>query len=253
MTIRRALAAVAAAAATVMLAPAAVAAPSSGGMLPGSLGDVARAVADSSTQIPGAGDAGAVTGEQPWFAAQVPAIATQVVAVESTGGTTASLQRYERSGLGWTPVGEPVAATVGKNGLGGVAKEGDARTPAGVYTLNTAFGRAKDPGARVPYFQADNDDWWVGDSKSPMYNTHQECAPGTCPFDESSSEHLASYDVYDYALVMGVNPERRPYGGSAFFLHESNGSPTLGCVGVPTDVVRDLVTWADATTFIALR
>lgn len=244
---RRGLLAAIAIAAPLLFAPAAVAAPGSAGVLPGSLGDIA---APGGRALPGAADA---AGEQPWFSAAVPVTATRVVAVESTGGSTATLRKYERSGAGWTAIGTPVDAMVGRNGLGGTAREGDARTPAGVYTLNSAFGRAADPGATVPYVQVDDDDWWVGDSASPLYNTHQECAPGTCPFDESRSEHLASYDVYDYALVMGVNPARRPYGGSAFFLHESNGAPTLGCVAVPTDVVRDLVTWANSTTYIALR
>jgi hypothetical protein len=67
---------------------------------------------------------------------------------------------------------------------------------------------AADPGAGVPYLHMDTSDWWVSDVRSPVYNRHQRCAPGTCPFGR----------VYDYALVMGVDQLRAPGGGSAFFL-----------------------------------
>ncbi|MBV7295032.1 L,D-transpeptidase family protein [Corynebacterium sp. TAE3-ERU12] len=188
-----------------------------------------------------------------WFDSDVPLTATQVVAVEGTNGSNATLRRYERVGGGWLPVGPAISAKVGPHGIGKNYGEGTPMTPAGVFTLNTAFGRAADPGAKVPYTQVDGDDWWVGDSNSPLYNTHQECNPGTCPFDESKSERLASYDVYDYALVMGVNPTRKPGGGSAFFLHETNGAATAGCVAVTTEQIVELVRWADKNTYIALR
>lgn len=220
----------------------------------GALADAAAEALGALPALPGApGAPGAAAVRQPWFGARVPATATRVIAVESTGGSDARLLRYRRVPGGWAPVGDPVAAKVGSAGIGADYREGVPRTPAGAYPLESAFGRAPDPGAKLPYRRLDGEDWWVSDPASPAYNTHQRCRPGTCPFDESRSEHLIDYAVYDHALVMGVNRARVPGAGSAFFIHSTNGAATGGCVAVPTATVVELLRWADAGTWVALR
>ncbi|WP_146231906.1 L,D-transpeptidase family protein [Lentzea atacamensis] len=130
---------------------------------------------------------------------------------------------------------------------------GDQATPAGVFAITGAFGRQADPGAGVSYFRIDDSDWWVSDVNSPDYNTHQRCARGTCPFNESTSENLAEHGaVYDYALVMAVNSQRVPGAGSAFFVHVTNGAPTAGCVAIPASTLASIVRWVRPGTMIAL-
>jgi L,D-peptidoglycan transpeptidase YkuD (ErfK/YbiS/YcfS/YnhG family) len=93
----------------------------------------------------------------------------------------------------------------------------------------------------------------VSDVDSPDYNTHQRCARGTCPFNESRSENLYEQGaVYDHALVMGVNSQRVPGGGSAFFLHVTNGAPTAGCVAIPASTLVSIMRWVRPGTVIAL-
>ena len=126
-------------------------------------------------------------------------------------------------------------------------------TPAGVFAITSAFGRQPDPGAGLPYLRVDNSDWWVSDVNSPDYNTHQRCARGTCPFNESKSENLGEQGaVYDYALVMGVNAQRVPGGGSAFFVHVTNGAATAGCVAIAASTLVSILRWVRPGTVIVL-
>jgi L,D-peptidoglycan transpeptidase YkuD (ErfK/YbiS/YcfS/YnhG family) len=190
--------------------------------------------------------------EVPWFAGRVGG-AAQVISVVGAGGSDATLSTWQRSGSDWEQVLGGVAAKVGPPGISSSYGESSAATPAGVFAITGAFGRQADPGAGIPYFRVDDRDWWVSDVGSPDYNTHQRCARGTCPFDESASENLAAHGaVYDYALVMGVNAQRVPGGGSAFFLHVTNGAATAGCVAIQADALVSVLRWAGQGTVIAL-
>ncbi|WP_373294028.1 L,D-transpeptidase family protein [Lentzea pudingi] len=169
------------------------------------------------------------------------------------GGSDATLSTWQKSGSEWARVLGGVAAKVGPPGISSSYGESSSATPAGVFEITGAFGRQADPGAGVSYFQVDSSDWWVSDVNSPDYNTHQRCARGTCPFNESRSENLASYGaVYDYALVMGVNAQRVPGGGSAFFVHVTNGAATAGCVAIPASTLVSILRWVRPGTVIAL-
>jgi L,D-peptidoglycan transpeptidase YkuD (ErfK/YbiS/YcfS/YnhG family) len=69
----------------------------------------------------------------------------------------------------------------------------------------------------------------------------------------STSENLAEHGaVYDYALVMGVNSQRVPGGGSASFVHVTNGAPTVGCVAIPASTLASILRWVGPSTVIAL-
>lgn len=190
--------------------------------------------------------------EAPWFAARVGS-ATQVISVVGAGGSNATLSTWQKSGSDWAQMLGGVAAKVGSPGISSSYGESSFATPAGVFAITGAFGRQADPGAGVSYFRIDNSDWWVSDVSSPDYNTHQRCARGTCPFNESKSENLSDHGaVYDYALVMGVNAQRVPGGGSAFFVHVTNGAPTAGCVAIPASTLVSIMRWVRPGTVIAL-
>ncbi|WP_215732677.1 L,D-transpeptidase family protein [Lentzea atacamensis] len=179
--------------------------------------------------------------------------ASQVISVVGAGGSNATLSTWQRSGSDWAQVLGGVAAKVGSPGISSSYGESSSATPAGVFAITGAFGRQADPGAGVSYFWIDDSDWWVSDVNSSAYNTHQRCARGTCPFNESTSENLASHGaVYDYALVMGVNAQRVPGAGSAFFVHVTNGAPTAGCVAISAGTLASIVRWVRPGAVIAL-
>jgi L,D-peptidoglycan transpeptidase YkuD (ErfK/YbiS/YcfS/YnhG family) len=124
-----------------------------------------------------------------------------------------------------------------------------ARTPAGTFPVTQSFGREANPGTALPYAHVGPDDWWVGDTRSPLYNTHQTCAPGRCPFDERASENLqAAGHAYDHAIVIDANTDPvRPGAGSAYFLHIGGDRPTAACVATGEDTVIRLLRWLTPT------
>jgi hypothetical protein len=115
----------------------------------------------------------------------IPPTTSQVVLVTApnASSTTAMIEAWQRAGNGWRPILGPVPAHIGADGIGR-ASESTSRTPAGLFGLTQAFGRAANPGTRQPWFHATTNDWWVSDVRSPAYNTHQRCSPGKCPFNE---------------------------------------------------------------------
>lgn len=80
----------------------------------------------------------------------------------------------------------------------------------------------------------------------PNYNTWQER-----DFSASVDEHLASYSsAYQYAVVINYNTACVKGGGSAFFLHCGGGSPTAGCVAIPTGYMRQALQTLQSGAYI---
>lgn len=88
----------------------------------------------------------------PWFANAV-GNATQVVSVVSTGGSNATMEVFQRTGTGWQSLRSGIPTHVGSAGMAPQAKSGVPATPMGVYTLDSAFGTAPNPGTGLPYTQ----------------------------------------------------------------------------------------------------
>lgn len=173
--------------------------------------------------------------------------ATQIITVRassrySTAGRLTAWQK--QSNGGWTKKFGPVTAHLGRDGVGAPSEYGS-RTPQGTWTISQAFGRNADPGTLLPYTNVNGDDWWVSDVNSPAYNTLQICAAQNCPFNTGAGENL--YDagsVYDYAVVMDVNRwPATPGGGSAYFLHVTDGTATAGCVSVDAGTLVSIMRW----------
>jgi L,D-peptidoglycan transpeptidase YkuD (ErfK/YbiS/YcfS/YnhG family) len=182
--------------------------------------------------------------------------ATRVITVvaASTGSTTATLQAWQKSGAGWLGYGPSIQAHLGSAGLTYHPSESLPATPIGSFTLTRAFGRDSNPGTALPYLQTSPSDWWIsqyGGKYAGCYNTLQTAAPSaSCPYTEGTpNEHL--YDeipFYDYAVVMDVNTANAPGGvvqggGSAFFLHVTDGTPTAGCVSIPAGNLVTIMRW----------
>lgn len=178
-------------------------------------------------------------------AAATPPTHQQVVVVHTSSAraTVGTLETYAWRNGAWHRVLGPVRAYVGAEGIG-TGSEWHSRTPAGVHTLTEGFGWDANPGTRMPYQKVGNAAWWVSDVHSSAYNTMQFCKPAACAFDTESSERLASIAVYRHAMVIDYNRwPARSGSGSAFFLHESAGAPTAGCVAINADVLSRVMRW----------
>ena len=168
---------------------------------------------------------------------------SQLILAESFGAD-ALVHYYEKDELGqWSMVFEPSDGFVGVNGVG-AAREGSMYTPYGLYSLDFAFGNAADPGALLEYRNVTSTIFWVDDPDSVYYNQWVD-SDEVEAVDWNSAEHLSSVSVYDYAVVIGYNKDCVPGAGSAFFLHSSSGSPTAGCVSVPSEQMVEILRWLD--------
>src|SRR4029453_1805740 len=130
-----------------------------------------------------------------------------------------------------------MSAQVGELGVGAPG-DGIHRTPSGTFTFDQAFGRQPDPGTKMPYFQATDQDWWDEDAKSPTYNTHVRGSGSPSSIAENLYD---SGPVYDYAVNIAVNPQRIPGRVAGIFLHVTDGNPTWGCVAIGRDEMRSVL------------
>jgi L,D-peptidoglycan transpeptidase YkuD (ErfK/YbiS/YcfS/YnhG family) len=180
----------------------------------------------------------------PWFANQV-GNATQVISVVGVGPTDANIDVYERTGAGWQAVSAGIPAKIGEKGMSADHYDGSMMTPMGIYTLDFAFGTQPNPGGGLQYVQVTPNHWWDGDMKSPTYNLMQVCEKAQCTFNTSPSSGTENLDIpqYAHAVVMGVNKERIPGKGGAFFLHTTDGGPTAGCVAIDDAMMVKLIQW----------
>ena len=164
----------------------------------------------------------------------------QIVLVGATGGSDALLSFYEKGAGGWQEVFTR-KAYIGRNGLG-KEREGDAKTPAGVFRFTRAFGIEPDPGCAMGYVQVDETHYWVCDSTSPLYNRFVSTRDSD-GFDKAVSEHIMEYAMpYAYCLNISYNEQGKPGLGSAIFLHCcSQKKYTGGCVAIPEEAMRLLL------------
>ncbi len=195
----------------------------------------------------------------------VPPESRQMVLSVSAGweATPALLQAYERPSADapWQPVGPPIEASLGRTGLawgrglhppglaGPQKREGDGKSPAGVFDLRLVTGHDPAPpaGTRLPYRQATATLRCVDDALSPRYNELVDEA--TVAKDWSSAEDMRREDEL-YRLVVWVGHNDAPVvpgGGSCIFLHLRAGpdSTTAGCTAFEREPMERLLRWLD--------
>ncbi|QDG51493.1 DUF1287 domain-containing protein [Persicimonas caeni] len=185
----------------------------------------------------------------------------QVILVQtgSASSSRGTLRRFRRTEDGWQQVGELVDVRLGAAGLGEgrglydfdagdleAKKEGDKRSPAGVFGLGTAFGTVEKPyEGDWPWRSVDARDRWVDDPTSPHYNTWQRVGADGKEGDWKSAEKLAMYRL---GLVVEHNTKDVKKGaGSAIFLHTFavGEGATLGCTSTKQAALVELLGWLD--------
>lgn len=161
--------------------------------------------------------------------------------------TKTTLYTMEKQKGIWQAVLEPFDAVAGEKGFAkqGEKKEGDGKTPSGIYPLKTAFGYESTVKTKMPYRQASADDVWVDDPESPDYNH----------WVKKQDTHAASFELmkrndnlYKLGVVIEYNtdPVIKGY-GSAIFLHiwKGEGITTAGCVAVSEENIVKILEWLD--------
>ncbi len=150
----------------------------------------------------------------------------------------------ERRGDESTDVVKSRPGVIGPKGFAppGEKREGDGRTPTGVFRIGTAFGYEPSINTKLAYRQTTADDFWVDDPGSPQYNRWIHGKP------EAKSFEKLRIDAYRYAAAVEYNTDPVvPGHGSAIFLHVWSGpdKPTSGCVALAEADVKKLLGWLD--------
>jgi len=170
-----------------------------------------------------------------------------VTAVARTRRSTQAVFRlWTKRGGCWRPAAGPWTAWLGGNGTSPVKREGDRRTPTGIFGfLRTMYGVAPNPGVRYRFHRVVCGDWWVEDSRSPYYNRFRHVRCGSKPPFRTTSEDMSrSPTAYRHLAVIAYNTNPVvPGRGSGIFLHVSTGRPTLGCVSLPVPQLVRTLRW----------
>ncbi len=205
--------------------------------------------------------------------AELPIPSRQIIAVISEGWDIphGKLLRLEAdvSGSNWKLLPPVVPVSLGRSGLAvGLGlhspdlsgpqnkREGDERSPAGIFRLEGGFGKLPLAPQHFPYRQCQAGDFWVDDPASAFYNEWvDESIPATRRDWRTAETLLLRSSLYDYAVIVGHN--RRPArkgAGSAIFLHvwAGPGHGTAGCTAMAKADMRELLLWLDRDRFPVL-
>ena len=147
----------------------------------------------------------------------------------------------------------------GKNGLG-KEKEGDLKTPIGLFDLGIAFGLHKNIKTELDYYFLNKNMYWICDSNSKYYNQFVDLSKKENDIEkrailkdwkDSEIEHLIDENVaYEYAIEIKYNKKCEQGKGSAIFLHCIKNGPTAGCVSIPAEKMKYILEHIEKDTKI---
>lgn len=135
--------------------------------------------------------------------------------------------------------------TVGYGGTAepGTKREGDGKSPEGVWALRRGLCYVKDFDSTFPMEQYDEDDMWSEEVESADYNTFVRN-----PSPDAEGDRLWERREVQYRYIVVVEYNTDPVvkgAGSAIFIHawRAEGKPTAGCIGMAEQSVKRLIEW----------
>lgn len=187
-----------------------------------------------------------------------------IVQAKTWDSLEAVLSLHEKKDGEWQTVKQGIPVVLGKKGLGWgrsfdidyealdetapVKKEGDGKSPAGIFAIGQAFGFSeKAPYIKLPYIKLTDRIECVDDGESQHYNriVDNSAVPSR---DWESSEKMSAIDAYKTGLVIEHNVQPVVKGcGSCIFLHirEAPDKGTSGCTAMAEDNLVFLMQWLD--------
>ncbi|MCM0082148.1 L,D-transpeptidase family protein [Geomonas sp. Red32] len=175
---------------------------------------------------------------------------SQLVLVTGEAGATASAVLaigLEKEDGAWRVAVPAIDAVIGSGGFAepGRKREGDMRTPSGVFPLERTFGYQPSLDSKMPYRQVTGEDVWVDDVNADDYN--RPAKKGETRANSFEKLKLRN-DLYRYLLVVEYNTRPVVKGmGSAIFFHTwaGPGIATSGCIAMPQEQLMRLLRWLD--------
>jgi L,D-peptidoglycan transpeptidase YkuD (ErfK/YbiS/YcfS/YnhG family) len=124
-----------------------------------------------------------------------------------------------------------------------IKQEGDGRSPAGVFALNSSFGYEAHT-FLLPFRNSTSEDICVDDTNSSLYNSLVTMPP----IKPNSFEFMKRQDdQYKLGVVVDYNPDKIAHNGSCIFLHVQKelNHPTAGCTSMEYEDLYKLLKWLD--------
>ncbi len=170
----------------------------------------------------------------------------QAIIVEPQSDSQAVLTAWELKNGRWFQKYSSMPAMVGRSGIAEfqMKREGDGKTPSGIFEIKLAFGYDQRIDTKLMFRQATENDFWVDDVKSPQYNQWVVGKPNASSFEDMKRKD----SLYKLGAVIEYNTGPIiPGYGSAIFLHiwKENGKSTSGCVALAEENVKQLLAWLD--------
>ena len=176
-----------------------------------------------------------------------------------------SLRTFERAGDGWREIGQARDVTIGRAGsawgiglhpaqpAGPQKREGDGRSPAGVFNIGLAFGYPESVDTGLAYEAMQDSDWCVDVPGSPYYNRLVDSKTvGAAAVAESTEPmrrdlHANGDQRYRLGFVIEHNARGIDRGGSCIFAHvwKSPDDATAGCTAMPDETLQAVLHWLD--------
>lgn len=187
-----------------------------------------------------------------------------LVTVPGWNAVQGTLRTWQRNhGGAWHEVGTAQPVVIGHGGAawglglspaqhdGPQKREGDGRSPAGVFRIGTAFGYAAHADTAMPYLALTATDYCMDVSGTPLYNRIADTAKVGAAALEGSSEpmrrdlHFHGDQAYRIGFVIEHNPDGVAHGGSCIFAHlwSSPTTGTTGCTAMTQDTMQRLLAW----------
>jgi L,D-peptidoglycan transpeptidase YkuD (ErfK/YbiS/YcfS/YnhG family) len=174
---------------------------------------------------------------------------SQVLLVTNKCPSSFAVKIYtlEKQGGKWGKTLKSFNGVIGKNGFAkpDEKREGDGKTPSGIFPLKMTFGYNDSIQTKMPYRQALPNDLWIDDVNAGDYNR----------WVKKEDTRAVSYEkmkrddnLYKYGIIIEYNtsPVIKGY-GSAIFFHVWRGGnmATEGCVAVSEDDIVKILDWLD--------
>jgi L,D-peptidoglycan transpeptidase YkuD (ErfK/YbiS/YcfS/YnhG family) len=231
--------------------------------------DLARALVFGSLSVLCAGSVAAASA-RPALQQSQQLVLVITSAWDANQGTLAT---YERAGGRWQVRDRQIPVTIGRNGAawgmglhepqaGLQKREGDGRSPAGMFAIERAFGYAPTFESALGYIGMTAADYCIDVSDSEHYNKIlTERVAGRATIERSTEPmrrdiHAKGDRRYEWGFVIAHNPNGVRDGGSCIFAHVwgSPGETTSGCTAMKEPTMKALIAWlrADAQPIFVL-
>lgn len=164
----------------------------------------------------------------------------QLICINCVSGSDAVLKMYikdKKQKNTWNLI-LTTSAFIGKNGIS-KQKEGDLKTPVGIFNITQAFGIKENPGTKLKYVKV-TENLYACDEDCKYYN---QIIDSKKTKHQCKGEHLIDYSPqYNYAMCINFNSENIYPKGSNIFIHvKGTKNYTAGCIAIDEESMVKLL------------